>query len=129
MCCQALLSNTSRRLFLPLQVCCECGCDEAVFPLSVSLMDRFLSASLSLPVSPYCLAAGCILIASKLTESDNVTADTLCAAAEYSFLPSDLRVSHSIHRHVGEKFTYNQGCSGVEEGVVSSCGPLTPTNP
>ncbi|XP_018527681.1 cyclin Dx [Lates calcarifer] len=74
-----------------LEVCCECGCDEAVFPLSVSLMDRFLSASLSLPVSPYCLAAGCILIASKLTECDNVTADTLCAAAEYSFQPSTLR--------------------------------------
>ncbi|KAM7371554.1 hypothetical protein PAMP_008779 [Pampus punctatissimus] len=74
-----------------LEVCCECGCDEAVFPLSVSLMDRFLSASLSLPVSPYCLAAGCILIASKLTECDNVTADTLCAAAEYSFQPSNLR--------------------------------------
>lgn len=76
-----------------LQVCCECGCDEPVFPLSVSLMDRFLSATLSLPVSPYCLAASCILIASKLTECDNVTADTLCAAAEYSFLPSSLRVS------------------------------------
>ncbi|XP_068569016.1 cyclin Dx [Cebidichthys violaceus] len=74
-----------------LEVCCECGCDEAVFPLSVSLMDRFLSASLSLPVSPYCPAAGCILIASKLTECDNVTADTLCAAAEYSFQPSNLR--------------------------------------
>ncbi|XP_019111564.2 cyclin Dx [Larimichthys crocea] len=74
-----------------LEVCCECGCDEAVFPLSVSLMDRFLSASLSIPVSPYCLAAGCILIASKLTECDNVTADTLCAAAEYSFQTSSLR--------------------------------------
>ncbi|XP_037649565.1 cyclin Dx [Sebastes umbrosus] len=74
-----------------LEVCCECGCDEAVFPLSVSLMDRFLSASLSIPVSPYCLAAGCILIASKLTECDNVTADMLCAAAEYSFQPSNLR--------------------------------------
>ncbi|XP_026216644.1 cyclin Dx [Anabas testudineus] len=74
-----------------LEVCCDCGCDEAVFPLSVSLMDRFLSASLSLPVSPYCLAAGCILIASKLTECDNVSADTLCAAAEYSFQPSNLR--------------------------------------
>uniref|UniRef100_A0A665T6Q9 G1/S-specific cyclin-D2-like n=2 Tax=Echeneis naucrates TaxID=173247 RepID=A0A665T6Q9_ECHNA len=74
-----------------LEVCCDCGCDEAVFPLSVSLMDRFLSASLSLPVSPYCLAAGCILIASKLTECDNVTADTLCAAAEYSFQHSNLR--------------------------------------
>ncbi|XP_031718029.1 cyclin Dx [Anarrhichthys ocellatus] len=74
-----------------LEVCCECGCDEAVFPLSVSLMDRFLSASLSLPVSPYCLAAGCILIASKITECDNVTTDTLCAAAEYSFQPSNLR--------------------------------------
>ncbi|XP_035511460.1 cyclin Dx [Morone saxatilis] len=74
-----------------LEVCCECGCDEAVFPLSVSLMDRFLSASLSIPVSPYCLAAGCILIASKLAECDNVNADTLCAAAEYSFQPSSLR--------------------------------------
>ncbi|XP_022595423.1 G1/S-specific cyclin-D2-like [Seriola dumerili] len=74
-----------------LEVCCECGCDEAVFPLSVSLMDRFLSASLSIPVSPYCLAASCILIASKLTECDNVTADTLCAAAEYSFQSSNLR--------------------------------------
>ncbi|KAL3053494.1 cyclin Dx [Trematomus bernacchii] len=74
-----------------LEVCCEVGCDEAVFPLSVSLMDRFLSASLSLPVSPYCLAAGCILIASKLSECESVTADTLCAAAEYSFVPSNLR--------------------------------------
>uniref|UniRef100_A0A672Z133 Cyclin Dx n=1 Tax=Sphaeramia orbicularis TaxID=375764 RepID=A0A672Z133_9TELE len=74
-----------------MEVCSECSCDEAVFPLSVSLMDRFLSACLSVPVSPYCLAAGCVLIASKLTECDNVTADTLCAAAEYSFLPFNLR--------------------------------------
>ncbi|XP_053706952.1 cyclin Dx isoform X3 [Synchiropus splendidus] len=74
-----------------LEVCSESGCDEAVFPLSVSLLDRFLSASLSLPVSPYCLAAACILIASKLSECDNLTADTLCAAAEYSFQPSNLR--------------------------------------
>uniref|UniRef100_A0A8C6KA33 Cyclin Dx n=1 Tax=Nothobranchius furzeri TaxID=105023 RepID=A0A8C6KA33_NOTFU len=74
-----------------LEVCCECGCGEAVFPMSVSLLDRFLSASLSLHVSLYCLAAGCILIASKLTECHTVSADSLCAAAEYSFLPSDLR--------------------------------------
>ncbi|XP_012707374.2 cyclin Dx [Fundulus heteroclitus] len=74
-----------------LEVCCDCGCDEAVFPLSVSLMDRYLSAYLSLPVSPYCLAAGCILIASKLTECHTVSADALCAAAELSFQPSDLR--------------------------------------
>uniref|UniRef100_A0A3B3U3Z9 Cyclin Dx n=1 Tax=Poecilia latipinna TaxID=48699 RepID=A0A3B3U3Z9_9TELE len=75
-----------------LEVCCDCGCDEAVFPLSVSLMDRYLSAYLSLPVSPFCLAAGCILIASKLTECETVTADALCTAAEFSFQPSDLRV-------------------------------------
>ncbi|CAL8274706.1 unnamed protein product [Lota lota] len=76
-----------------LEVCCECGCDETVFPLCVSLMDRFLSASLSLslPVSPYCLVAACVLIASKLSECDNVSADTLCAAAEYSFQASHLR--------------------------------------
>lgn len=80
-------------LYLPLQVCCESGCDEAVFPLSVSLMDRFLSASLSLPVSPCLLAAGCVLIASKLTDSESIVADMLCAAAEYRFLSSDLWVS------------------------------------
>uniref|UniRef100_A0A8C7CTZ1 Cyclin Dx n=1 Tax=Oncorhynchus kisutch TaxID=8019 RepID=A0A8C7CTZ1_ONCKI len=51
-----------------MEVCCERGCDETVFPLSVSMLDCFLSASLSLPVSPYCLAAACILIASKLTD-------------------------------------------------------------
>ncbi|KAM3863609.1 cyclin Dx [Diretmus argenteus] len=79
-----------------LEVCCDCSCNEAVFPLSVSLMDRFLSVSLSLPLSPYCLAAACILIASKLTECENVTADTLCAAAEYDFLPSNLREMERI---------------------------------
>uniref|UniRef100_A0A3Q3WV58 Cyclin-like domain-containing protein n=1 Tax=Mola mola TaxID=94237 RepID=A0A3Q3WV58_MOLML len=75
----------------PGAVCCQRGCDEAVFPLSVSLLDRFLAASLSPPVSPHCLAAGCILIASKLTEGDGVTAEALCAAAGCSFLPSSLR--------------------------------------
>ncbi|XP_062841063.1 cyclin Dx [Trichomycterus rosablanca] len=74
-----------------LEVCCECGCDESVFPLAVSLLDRYLSSTLSLPVSPTCLASACILIASKLTESETVTADTLCASAEYEFLSSDLR--------------------------------------
>lgn len=67
--------------------------------MSVSLMDRYLSSSLSLPVSAYCLAAACVLISSKLTESESVTADGLCAAAEFSFLPSDLRVIlfYSVH--------------------------------
>ncbi|CAN9493088.1 unnamed protein product [Ophioblennius macclurei] len=74
-----------------LQVCCDCGCDESVFPLSISLLDRFLSASLSVPVSPCCLSAACVLIASKLTGSHTVSADALCSAAESSFLPSDLR--------------------------------------
>ncbi|XP_067088181.1 cyclin Dx [Osmerus mordax] len=74
-----------------MEVCCDCSLDEAVFPLCVSLLDRYLSATLSLPVSPYCLAAACVLIASKLTESHNVSADALCAAADHSFLPSSLR--------------------------------------
>uniref|UniRef100_A0A8C2CTF4 Cyclin Dx n=1 Tax=Cyprinus carpio TaxID=7962 RepID=A0A8C2CTF4_CYPCA len=74
-----------------MEVCCECDCDESVFPLAVSLLDRYLSSTLSLPVSPSCLAAACVLVASKLTESDTVSADTLCAAAEYDFLSSNLR--------------------------------------
>ncbi|KAM9457631.1 cyclin Dx [Clarias gariepinus] len=74
-----------------LEVCCDCGCDEAVFPLAVSLLDRYLASTLSLPVSPTCLAAACILVASKLTESETVAADALCASAEYEFLSSNLR--------------------------------------
>ncbi|TSQ23988.1 G1/S-specific cyclin-D1 [Bagarius yarrelli] len=74
-----------------LEVCCDCGCDEAVFPLAVSLLDRYLSCTLSLPVSPTCLAAACILLASKLTESETVTAHALCASADYEFLSSELR--------------------------------------
>ena len=64
-----------------------------MFPLTVSLLDRFLSASLTLSVSPFCLAAACVLLASKLTESDTVTADALCASVEYDFMPYHLRVS------------------------------------
>uniref|UniRef100_A0AAY4DED5 Cyclin Dx n=1 Tax=Denticeps clupeoides TaxID=299321 RepID=A0AAY4DED5_9TELE len=79
-----------------LEVCCDSGCDEAVFPLSVSLLDLYLSATLALPVSACCLAAACVLVASKLTESEAVTADTLCAAAEYEFMPSNLREMERI---------------------------------
>lgn len=75
-------------------MCCDGGCGEAVFPLAISLMDRFLSTTLALPSSPACLAAACVLIASKLTESDAVAAEMLCAAADHDFQPSDLRVSH-----------------------------------
>ncbi|MCI4384753.1 hypothetical protein PGIGA_G00042330 [Pangasianodon gigas] len=74
-----------------LEVCCDCGCDEAVFPLAVSLLDRYLASTLSLPVSASCLSAACVLVASKLTESETVTAHALCASAEYEFLSTDLR--------------------------------------
>ncbi|XP_061703020.1 cyclin Dx [Syngnathoides biaculeatus] len=79
-----------------LQVCCDCGCDEAVFPLSVSLIDRFLSVTLSTPISLYCLASACILIASKLSECDNISSDALCATAECNFLPINLREMERI---------------------------------
>lgn len=88
-----MYANCPRPLPPPVQVCCDCGCDEAVFPLAVSLLDRYLASTLSLPVSPTCLAAACVLVASKLTESETVTAHALCASAEYEFLSSDLRVS------------------------------------
>ncbi|KAJ8347270.1 hypothetical protein SKAU_G00286710 [Synaphobranchus kaupii] len=73
-----------------LEVCCECGCEEAVFPLAVSLLDRFLSVSPSLPLSLWSLCAACILISSKLTESETVCADSLSACADCSFTPKDL---------------------------------------
>ncbi|XP_077591263.1 cyclin Dx [Stigmatopora nigra] len=79
-----------------LEVCCNCGCDETVFPLSVSLMDRYLSVTLSAPRSPRCLAAACILVASKLSECDSVTSDALCTNAEYDFLPANLREMERI---------------------------------
>ncbi|XP_066497642.1 cyclin Dx [Hoplias malabaricus] len=74
-----------------LEVCCDCGCDEPVFPLAVSLLDRYLSISLSLPSSPPCLASACVLVSSKLVESEAVSADSLCAAADYDFFTSNLR--------------------------------------
>ncbi|KAL4658302.1 G1/S-specific cyclin-D2-like [Arapaima gigas] len=74
-----------------LEVCCECACDEPVFPLAASLLDRFLSISLALKGAPLCLAAACVLIASKLLESETVSAQSLCTAASGSFLPSTLQ--------------------------------------
>lgn len=81
------------------------------------MLDRFLSASLSLPVSPYCLAAACILIASKLTECDTISADSLCAAAEYSFLPSNIRVGH--HFDIEERHFQNSVCDNMV-GLVNA---------
>ncbi|KAJ8245835.1 hypothetical protein GJAV_G00260810 [Gymnothorax javanicus] len=74
-----------------LEVCCEFGCEESVFLLAVSLLDRFLSASMSLPVSPLCLSAACVLIASKVTGSEPVSVDFLCAVANFGFSPENLR--------------------------------------
>lgn len=79
------------------------------------MLDRFLSASLSFPVSPYCLAAACILIASKLTECDTISADSLCAAAEYSFLPSNIRVGH--HFDIEERHFQNSVCDNMVDLV------------
>ncbi|PWA17677.1 hypothetical protein CCH79_00008073 [Gambusia affinis] len=117
-----------------LEVCCDCGCDEAVFPLSVSLMDRYLSAYLSLPVSPFCLAAGCILIASKLTECETVTADALCSAAEFSFQPSDLRAVLQCYSEMIEFALRQRLQSGLQPGPtekdeeVENERPGTPTD-
>lgn len=88
-----------------LQVCCDCGCDESVFPLAVSLLDRYLASTLSLPVSPTCLSAACVLVASKLAESETVTAHALCASAEYEFLSADLLVSV---KHLNEQIKQNK---------------------
>ncbi|KAK7938572.1 hypothetical protein WMY93_001898 [Mugilogobius chulae] len=74
-----------------MEVCSDCGCEEQVFPLSVSLLDRFLSSSLSVPAYPFCLIAACVLVASKLSECETLPVDTLCAAAEYSFSSHSLR--------------------------------------
>ncbi|XP_023654152.1 cyclin Dx [Paramormyrops kingsleyae] len=74
-----------------LEVCCESSCEERVFPLALSLLDRFLSTSLALPPSPLCLAAACVLLASKLQQSEPLGAHMLCAAAPGAFLPQSLR--------------------------------------
>uniref|UniRef100_A0A8C6WJP9 Cyclin Dx n=1 Tax=Neogobius melanostomus TaxID=47308 RepID=A0A8C6WJP9_9GOBI len=74
-----------------MEVCSDRGCEEQVFPLSVSLLDRFLSASLSVPAAPLGLMAACVLVASKLSECDTLPVDTLCAAAEYGFSSTSLR--------------------------------------
>ncbi|XP_048869690.1 G1/S-specific cyclin-D2-like isoform X1 [Brienomyrus brachyistius] len=74
-----------------LQVCGEHGSADSVFPLAISLLDRYLSQSFSLPISPLCLTAACVLLASKLADEEAVSAEALCMAARFAFLPQHLR--------------------------------------
>ncbi|XP_069048024.1 cyclin Dx [Lepisosteus oculatus] len=74
-----------------LEVCCDSQCEEGVFSLSLALLDRVLSVLPVRPDSLQLLAAACLLVASKLRQSEALGARALCAASGLAFLPQELR--------------------------------------
>ncbi|XP_018419860.1 PREDICTED: G1/S-specific cyclin-D1-like [Nanorana parkeri] len=74
-----------------LEVCEDQRCGEEVFPLAVNCLDRFLSL---VPVEKrrlQLLGATCLLLCSKLKESQVITIESLCMYSDYSFTDTELR--------------------------------------
>ncbi|MEE6515277.1 hypothetical protein FKM82_023910 [Ascaphus truei] len=74
-----------------LEVCEDQGCGEEVFPLAVNCLDRFLSL---IPVEKrrlQLLGSTCLLLASKLKETQPMTTETLCMYSDFSFTDKEQR--------------------------------------
>uniref|UniRef100_T1IGW1 Cyclin-like domain-containing protein n=1 Tax=Strigamia maritima TaxID=126957 RepID=T1IGW1_STRMM len=73
-----------------LEVCEERGCEEVVFPLSVNLMDRFLSIVNIHRSQLQLLASVCLLAASKLRQTRSFSVEQLCYYTDHSITPEEL---------------------------------------
>ncbi|XP_072282521.1 G1/S-specific cyclin-D1-like [Pyxicephalus adspersus] len=74
-----------------LEVCEDLRCGEEVFPLAVNCLDRFLSL---VPIEKrqlQLLGATCLLLASKLKESEGITTKSLCMYSDYSFTETEVQ--------------------------------------
>lgn len=87
--------NTFFDVFVPLQVCEDQSCQEEVFPLAISYLDRFLSICTVGKSQLQLLGTACLLLASKLREpsSRGLPAELLVFYTANSITLADLCVS------------------------------------
>lgn len=68
-------------------------CEDQILPLAVNLMDRFLCVCDIKRQQLQLLGATCLLIASKVRSTNNLTIDLLCAYTDYSVSYEHIMVS------------------------------------
>lgn len=86
---------------LPPQVCEECGCEEAVFPLTVNYVDRFLERRPTLrKYQLQLIGVVCLLIASKIRQCKTLSINELCYMTDHSVTPNEILVSCSLLRSI-----------------------------
>ena len=74
------------------QVCVELNC-EAIFPLAVNYVDRFLSVTAVSKSQLQLLGAVCLLIGSKLRQCRSIHPEDLVYFSDYSYTTADVTVS------------------------------------
>ncbi|CAG9791990.1 unnamed protein product [Diatraea saccharalis] len=74
-----------------LEVCEEQQCEEQVFPLAVSYMDRFLAQRAISRQQLQLLAVTALLLASKFRQCHPLSVDLLCAYTDNSVYPHEVR--------------------------------------
>ncbi|XP_072127443.1 G1/S-specific cyclin-D1-like [Mobula birostris] len=81
----------SRLAVWMLEVCEQETCEKEVFPLSMNYLDRFLTV-MPLEKSRFqLLGAACLLLASKVRQTNPLPVETLCTYTAHSSRPEDLR--------------------------------------
>lgn len=79
--------------FFFLQVCEEQKCQEDIFPLAVNYLDRFLSVNPTNKNHLQLLGTTCLLVSSKLRESDSLSVDLLVLYTDNTITSEELLVS------------------------------------
>lgn len=88
-----------------LQVCEELNC-EAIFPLAVNYVDRFLSNSTVSKSQLQLLGAVCLLIASKLRQCRSIHPQDLVYFSDYTYTISDVTVSIAFNQSLNNKLIH-----------------------
>ncbi|GBP77820.1 hypothetical protein EVAR_51866_1 [Eumeta japonica] len=97
-------------LFKPLdrKVCEEQRCEEQVFPLAVSYLDRFLSQRSISRQQLQLLAVTAMLVASKFRQCNLLPIDLLCAYTDHSVQPHEVRTKKEAIKY-SDKFPFSLG--------------------